>query len=50
MVPIVANQIDLICALQLIIVEGSLAAHIGGSARVLPGLLHHPALPQNGDR
>jgi hypothetical protein len=32
-VPIVANQIALICALQLIIVEGSLAAHIGGSAR-----------------
>jgi hypothetical protein len=29
-VPIVANQIDLICALQLIIVEGPLAAHIGG--------------------
>ena len=30
---IVANQIDLICALQLISAEGPLAAQIGGSAR-----------------
>jgi hypothetical protein len=31
-----ARQIDLICAPQLMSVEAALAAHIGGSARVIP--------------
>jgi hypothetical protein len=36
-----ARQSDLICAPQLMIAGEATAAPIGGSARVLPDLLHH---------